>query len=215
MGDPTENTQTFLAPPVLAAIRNEEIAARVKMERTVSQEIREEREDLKEAAEQSLNVIVDIGLDGIVRWVSPSWKDVVGTPVEAVQGKPITDVFLEDEECGTFRDTVESMKEDDSRSQTVRFRVRLGPSSHFSHDTAMLAAQREAEGFRQDEAQEDEQVQTITLEGQGIMVYDVSTGGESHVGFLHLAAISSNNNAIDHVDAATINRTQGNHNRST
>jgi hypothetical protein len=33
-----------------------------------------EREDLKEAAEQTLNIIVDMDLEGCIKWVSPSWK---------------------------------------------------------------------------------------------------------------------------------------------
>jgi serine/threonine-protein kinase RIM15 len=180
MAGKAEN-QTFLAPPVLAAIRNEDIAARVKMERTVSQEIREERADLKEAAEHSLIVIVDVGLDGKVRWVSPSWKDVVGTPVESIQGKPIAEVILDEPEKDPFMAAIETMKVDDSKSQNIRFRVRLGPSSDLSHDSNLLAAQREAQGFRQDESQEGEEVQIVTLEGQGIMVYDRSSELESHV----------------------------------
>ena len=40
--------------------------------------IRAEKEDLKEATEDSFNVIVDLNLDGKVRWVSPSWEDVIG-----------------------------------------------------------------------------------------------------------------------------------------
>jgi len=48
------------------------------MTRTVSSVIRAEKEDLKEAARDTLNVIIDLNLDGRVRWVSPSWKDIVG-----------------------------------------------------------------------------------------------------------------------------------------
>lgn len=177
----------FLVPPILTAIRNEDVAARVRMERSVSQEIREERADLKEAAEQSLNVIVDLGLDGLVRWVSPSWKDVVGTPAETIEGKPIADVLLQDGQANPFLDAMESMKQDDSRSQIIRFRVKLGPASEFKKDSTILAAQREAEGFRQDEFEDEEEGSIITLEGQGIMVYDRSSGGESHVSILLLA----------------------------
>lgn len=48
------------------------------MTRTVSSVIRAEKEDLKEAARDTLNIIIDLNLDGKVRWVSPSWKDIVG-----------------------------------------------------------------------------------------------------------------------------------------
>lgn len=40
--------------------------------------MRAEKEDLKEAAEESYNVIMDLNLDGRVRWVSLSWDAVIG-----------------------------------------------------------------------------------------------------------------------------------------
>jgi hypothetical protein len=40
----------------------------------------EETEDLRQAAEQSQreNVLVELTLDNVIRWVSPSWQDVIG-----------------------------------------------------------------------------------------------------------------------------------------
>ena len=40
----------------------------------------EETEDLRQAAEQSQreNVLVELTLDNIVKWVSSSWQDVIG-----------------------------------------------------------------------------------------------------------------------------------------
>ena len=187
MAGPDEPTQ-FLAPPILAAIRSDEIKARVHMERTVSQDIREERADLKVAAEQSLNVILDIGLDGTVRWVSPSWEDVVGTPVGSIQGKPIANILAEGSHPSTFADAVASMKEDDSRSHMVYFKVRLGPKSVLKSGSTVLSAQREADGFRQDETIDGDEEEILNLEGQGIMVYDRSSGGESHVSPSHTGA---------------------------
>ena len=191
MADQAEKKEHFLAPPVLAKIKNEDVAARVRMERSVSQEIREERADLKEAAEQSLNVIVDLGLDGLVRWVSPSWKDVVGTPADSVEGRSIAEVLLQDGESNPFLEAMESMKQDDSRSHIIRFRLKLGPASEFKKDSTILAAQREAEGFRQDEFEDEEEGSIITLEGQGIMVFDRASGGESHVRSSHFDPGSS------------------------
>lgn len=140
-------------------------------------DIREEREDLKEAAEHSLNVILDLGLDGIVRWVSPSWKDVIGTPLESVQGKPIADAIVENKTA--FAEAVESMKQDDSRSQLIRFSVILGPQSVLRQGPQDREFQFDEDNQCQGET--PEQSETINLEGQGIMVYDRSSGGESHV----------------------------------
>jgi serine/threonine-protein kinase RIM15 len=161
----------LLAPPAVKQLRSQ---AGGEMERSLSQDIREEREDLREAAEQTLNVIMDLGLNGVVRWVSPSWTDVIGTALESIQGKAIQDILL-GEEKDVFTKVIGSMKQDDSRSQIIRFRVPLGPASK-------LFPLGDPEQLKTDEAKVAEtEPQAIDLEGQGIMVYDRSSGGESHV----------------------------------
>lgn len=135
----------------------------------MSQDIREEREELREAAEQTLNTIVDLNLDGTIKWVSPSWTDVVGTQFETVNGVPISDLIVSENKT-VFTEVVESMKNDDSRSHRVRFAIRLGPLSKLLSFDHLPAAD-----------DEDEQLQSVDLEAQGIMVYDSASGGESHV----------------------------------
>ena len=61
-----EEANSMLAPPVVVQLRAQ---AGGQMERSLSADIREEREDLREAAEQTLNVIMDLGLNGNIRWV--------------------------------------------------------------------------------------------------------------------------------------------------
>ncbi|KAL3417590.1 response regulator receiver RIM15p [Phlyctema vagabunda] len=142
------------------------------MERSLSADIREEREDLREAAEQTLNVILDLSLDGVIRWVSPSWKDVIGTNPADIQGKQIESILL-GQNTSVFAEVVESMKKDDSRSQIIRFTVELGPASKL----ALIEDRRSQQG---DDEQNEDGPATIELEAQGIMVYDRSSGGESH-----------------------------------
>lgn len=181
------------APPAVTLLRAQ---APGPMERTLSQDIRDEREDLKEAAEQTLNVIVDLNLDGTIRWVSPSWVDVIGTQADDLHGKPISDVVVS-EPTTIFTDLVESMTGDDSRSQFIRFAVKLGPLSKLlvPVDNAIEVqdseegkeAGTEAEADTQpgpeagsiDETKLEAEPQVVDLEAQGIMVHD--TGGESHV----------------------------------
>ena len=166
----------FLAPPAVTSLRQEVATGRVPMQRTTSTDIREEREDLKEAAEHSLNVILHLGLDGIIRWVSPSWNDVVGTPAASVKDRPIADILLSNKDA--FANATESMKKDDSRSQIVRFQVLMGISSVLKRRPAELDTTEDlvlpAGGDHQEE-------RVLNLEGQGIMVYDRPSGGESHV----------------------------------
>lgn len=146
------------------------------MQRASSTDMRAEREDLKEAAEQSLNVILDLAPDGTIRWVSSSWVNVVGTTVESVKNKPISNVLLSNKDA--FADAVESMKKDDSKSRIIRFQVQMGPLSVLKRKGSQGQEFQEEDAEEQDMVEED---QVLNLEGQGIMVYDRSTGDESHV----------------------------------
>ncbi|TPX08801.1 uncharacterized protein E0L32_009741 [Thyridium curvatum] len=154
-----------LAPPAIKSLRAETAGV---MQRSISEDIREEREDLREAAEQTLNVILDLNMDGTVRWVSPSWVDVIGTQPETVQGKPIADIVAGDNKT-IFTDMVESFNKDDSRSQFIRFSVKLGP----------LSKLLSFDGIKDAEASPEEEV--VDLEAQGIMVYDGASGADSHM----------------------------------
>lgn len=155
-----------LAPPAVSSLRAQAIGR--SMERSLSADIREEREELREAAEQTLNVIVDLNLDGTIRWVSPSWADVIGTQPNTVEGTPITDLIV-GEDKPAFAEAIESMKEDDSRSQYIRFTVYLGP----------LSKLYPTDSCKEPDANEAGPA-TVELEAQGIMVYDRTTGSESH-----------------------------------
>ncbi|TVY49387.1 Serine/threonine-protein kinase [Lachnellula occidentalis] len=168
-----EENNNMLAPPVVRQLRAQ---AGGQMERSLSADMRMEREDLREAAEQTLNVIMDLSLDGSIRWVSPSWTDVIGTTFESVQGKSIKDILVGDNK-EVFADVVESMKKDDSRSQIIRFTVQLGPRSKLR--PIEIPDQLKAES-EDEQATPQAETATIDLEGQGIMVYDRSSGGESH-----------------------------------
>lgn len=145
------------------------------MERSVSQDIREEREDLKEAAEQSQNVILDLNLDGTIRLVSPSWQDVIGTPASDVQGKPIADLLTDNK--NVFADAVESIQGDDSRSQIIRFSLPIGP---------LAISRRKSDKHKAVQAEDqnvEQPAEERMYEAQGIMIYDRTSGGESHVGY--------------------------------
>ncbi|MBE3044239.1 PAS domain S-box protein, partial [Candidatus Bathyarchaeota archaeon] len=154
-----------MPPPAVSSLRAE---SAIPMQRSMTDNMREERDHLREIAEQTLNVIVDLNLDGTIKWVSPSWVEVIGTQPESVQGQPLSDIIVSDNK-GVFPEVVESMKKDDTRSHRVRFAVALGPLSKLlSFDGAKDGADPAAP-------------QVMDLEAQGIMVYDGASGGESHV----------------------------------
>lgn len=171
----------MLPSPAVTALRNEpdsQDAHRGVMERSVSQDIREERADLKEAAEHSQNVILDLSLDGKIRWVSPSWQDVIGTSPDEVQGKPIADLLVDNKTV--FAEAVESIQRDDSRSQIVRFTLPIGPLAATRRRSERSKAEKSEDQTNQIETPVDERM----YEAQGIMVYDRTSGGGSHVSCL-------------------------------
>ncbi|KAJ6788260.1 hypothetical protein PWT90_02397 [Aphanocladium album] len=167
-----------LVPPALTTLRTLDSTL---MTRSLSQDIRNEREELREAAAQTLNVIVDLNLDGTIKWVSPSWNDVVGTPYDALDGALLSDLIVSDNKTA-FTDVVESMKRDDSKSHRVRFTMRLGPLSklRLNLPAEPVTAENAEEPNEQEQVPPEEQDEFADLEAQGIMVYDGASGGESH-----------------------------------
>jgi serine/threonine-protein kinase RIM15 len=166
----------FLVPPAVTALKAEarESGPQIlQMERSVSGDIRAEREDLREAAEQTLNVILELDLDGRIKWVSPSWKQVVGSSTEKVEGQSISDLLVSSNK-NVFHDAARSMQEDDSRSRFVRFSLRMGPKS-------VLKVVGDNAAEKPEEGGEEIMTDVLDMEAQGIMVYDRSGGGESHV----------------------------------
>jgi len=172
-----------LALPAVTALKEEAAtnqSNRGRMERTISEDIRLERDDLKEAAEHNLNVIVDLSMDAKIRWVSPSWQHVIGTDPDTVLEQPISDILVDNK--AVFTEAVHSMQQDDSRSKIIRFVVFLGPSSKLAPKSPQLP---QGEFLQAGEDQGLSEVKipqhTVTLEAQGIIVYDRASGGESHV----------------------------------
>lgn len=173
------STQPFLQPPAIAAIKGDagfgNEVTRHSMERSFSQDIQEGTQELKEAAEQTRNIILDLSLDGRVRWVSPSWTDVVGTELDAVRGHNISEFISDDPHV--FDSAIEALKSNDSKSQIVKFAVKIGTSS----DLAPMLPDEDEQALRDDNDENDEgEKAMLELEGQGIMVYDRASGGESH-----------------------------------
>lgn len=189
MADNGSPNPEFLAPPAVTALRQEARNINPKMIRTLSDDMREERKDLKEAAEQTLNTIVDLDLEGRIKWVSPSWKQVVGSEPESVEGRLISDILLGNK--NVFRDAIEAMKEDDSRSRFIRFSVQMGTDSvlKYAPEPRPSGAEDGAEEKGTDNKAEPSQAEgeekhgVLHMEGQGIMVYDRTDDEAGHVRF--------------------------------
>ena len=189
-----------LPPPAVAALREQGLKAvdeKGMMLRTISMDIREEREDLKKAAEQSLNAILELDLDGKVRWVSPSWQEVTGSASSTIIGKPISEVVVDSP--AIFADCVEAMRKDDSKSHFIRFTVHAASSGasegHPSGDEKTPVEPKAGLDTMPDTEQDanptpEQSQDTIELEAQGIMVYDRTSGEESHTMWMVKPAVS-------------------------
>jgi PAS domain S-box-containing protein len=189
------------------------------MTRTLSDDMREEREDLKEAAEQTLNIIVDMDLEGRIKWVSPSWKQVVGSSPESVEGHMISEILLGNKDV--FRESIESMKQDDSRSRFIRFAVQMGSDSvlKFAPEPSPVAKETsatDAEGVDDSHPEDEQNRNVLNMEGQGIMVYDRTDDEAGHVSQSERLScwITDSFPITDYVDAATLDRAKRSHNRS-
>jgi serine/threonine-protein kinase RIM15 len=208
--------QGMLMPPAVAQIREDAARDgphRTHMERTISMDIREEREDLKKAVEQSMNAMLELDLENKVRWVSPSWQDLTGHPAGSLVGKPISEALLDNPTV--FADCVEAIRKDDSKSRIIRFNVKLPENFWTSQATAdqdvpeiLQPLDNEATGPIATEKHSDENKSSIELgvqsaspaedtspphdpeqdvkplavelEAQGMLVYDRTSGEESH-----------------------------------
>ncbi len=173
------SSSQYLEPPNITAIKSDAgfggELTRHLMERSFSQDIQAGTQDLKEAAEQTRNIILDLSLDGHVRWVSPSWTDVVGTELDAVRGHKISEFISDNPDV--FDAAIEALKSNDSKSLYIKFAVKIGTSS----DMALMLPTEDGREPTEDNVETDESGKaTLELEGQGIMVYDRSSSGESH-----------------------------------
>ncbi|TKA31800.1 hypothetical protein B0A50_01879 [Salinomyces thailandicus] len=198
--------QGTLAPLMVKALKDEAAKkgpTRAQIERTMSTDMREEREDLKRAAEQSMNAILELDLDCQVRWVSPSWRELTGNSASDVVGKRISEVVLDKQ--SVFAECVEAMRKDDSKSRIIRFSVHGSPSSNEENALSAedkIAAEPEpaadttgengpsGEETQDKEAELVENEETVSLEAQGIMVYDRASGEESHTMWMIKPAVS-------------------------
>ncbi|THC94673.1 hypothetical protein EYZ11_005858 [Aspergillus tanneri] len=190
MADNGAQNAQFLAPPAVTALRQEARPVDPNCSpslRSVSDDMQEEREDLKEAAEQTLNVIVDLDLDGRIKWVSPSWKQVVGTRAEDVEGRMISELLVDNRDV--FQNAIESLKEDDSRSRFIRFALFMGPESVLKYSPEPRPLEPEAPSAAQTEGSDNQEVpptepernnDVLNMEGQGIMAFDRTAKGVGH-----------------------------------
>ena len=99
----------------------------------------------------------------------------MGTDLDHVRGHKVSQFISDNPDV--FDAAIEALKSNDSKSQFVKFAVKIGTSS----DMATLLPTDDGLEPSEDNLETDETGKaTLELEGQGIMVYDRTSGGESH-----------------------------------
>lgn len=81
-----------------------------------------EQVDLREASADSLPVVMELDLDGRIRYVSTNWETVVGTAVPKILDRPISDLLIgaSDADLSVFNDALAQMVRDNA-SYKVKF----------------------------------------------------------------------------------------------
>lgn len=139
-----------------------------------------------------LPTIMDMNLDGTVRWISQSWETLTGVNPSSVTGKPMRDIIHDHKTI--FDDAVEAMRKDDTKSRIIRFAVKClvpkpkdSPVGNDHSNEHHESEDRPAPDNDQEEEQPTERL--VSLEAQGIMIYDRTTGDESHTMWMIKTAV--------------------------
>lgn len=117
---------------------------------------------LQVATENNPSMVLELTLDGKVRYISESWSLIVGSSPPT--GVNIADLLL-DSDQHLFSRTMDAMLVDDTLSYTVTFRVRRGSSDYNDHEN-----QR---NFIAPDTNADQD--SIALEACGILIRDSIT----------------------------------------
>ncbi|KAM3161258.1 Rim15 [Lachancea thermotolerans] len=129
-------------------------------------------EYLKLATDTSASILLELEMNGIIRYVSPIWHDIVGTDTSDVVGKAISDILVgSDQDRNVFQRAVDLMLREDC-SYRVRFLVESGNQNQSENVI-------EADSESTDIAARDEKG-IIELEAQGIVISESSKNLPTH-----------------------------------
>lgn len=86
----------------------------------------EEKINLRLASKNSMTVVMELDMDGNVRYLSKSWESLVGSPVKRIVGRPVSDIIVGNnpEDFKVFHNAMDQMVRDDL-TYKIKFMVRL------------------------------------------------------------------------------------------
>lgn len=84
--------------------------------------VMQEQLDLRLASAETPTVVLELDLDGVLRYVSKSWEQLVGTSIKKILNKPIANIIIgtSDADLSIFNDAMDHMIRDNA-SYKVKF----------------------------------------------------------------------------------------------
>lgn len=102
-----------------------------------------DNEDLQDASNQNQNIVMELSLDGTIRFLSTSWEDITGYPASDLLNTNISSVIIgDDSDREVFVRAAQAMKDDES-SYRVRFLTSKRPLPIFPQDEIPGSPQEE------------------------------------------------------------------------
>lgn len=143
-------------------------------------------EYLKIASDQSTTILLELDMNGRVRYLSKIWEKIVGTKCRSIIERPIFDVILgTDQDKSVFQRALDMMIRDDN-SYRVRFIVETNDI------TSDISSEEDERAVNSQDSSSPGSVETkhcgplstngevIELEAQGILLHDNFTNLPSH-----------------------------------
>ena len=173
-------------------------------------EIIQEQIDLRLASSDNPTAVMELDLDGNIRYLSQNWETIVGTKIKKIVNKPISNIIVgNDDDSKVFNNSIELMIRDDG-SYKVKFVTATDDkySSTFaeSHSSGKITPHNSLEDLTKDIPIQDLQYEPtqkyndklesdsssstsskvsnngniIELEAQGILIHDSKTKLPTH-----------------------------------
>ncbi|KAG4304656.1 hypothetical protein PORY_002049 [Pneumocystis oryctolagi] len=143
----------------------------------------EEEQDFKQTAKESqrINILIELSLDGKFKWLSPSWKDIVGIDSKEVLGKPISNFLVGNDSIFTHATNV--LLKDDSHIFRIHFNIITNMFSVYDPEkNTTLAFNNENASFKDnnDAFYRENLTGVLEMEGHGILIRDRFTSNAIH-----------------------------------
>lgn len=167
----------------------------------------QEQIDLRTASSDNPAAVMELDMDGTVRYLSKNWETIVGTNIKKIMKRPVLKIIvgISQDDLNIFNNAIDHMVHDDcsykvkfvtatnDRSAKVDSAGKLTPTNSVNEllsEDALQLAEQEAVEYEENDSDENYQSSLssqlsnngdiIELEAQGILIHDNATKLPSH-----------------------------------